>query len=59
MVCSDVSDADTKAREVDGLRLAMRKFDLDCGLVVTLNQSETMPVPEGGNRISAVPEMGS
>jgi len=26
----------------------MRRFDLDCGLVVTLNQSETMPVPEGG-----------
>jgi len=46
-VCSDVSDADTKKREVDGLRLAMRRFDLDCGLAVTLNQSETMPVPEG------------
>jgi hypothetical protein len=45
-VCSDVSDADTKAREVAGLRLAMRRLDLDCGLVVTLNQSETMPVPE-------------
>lgn len=46
-VCSDVSDADTKKREVDGLRLAMRKFDLDRGLVVTLNQSETMPGAEG------------
>ena len=46
-VCSDVSDADTKAREVDGLRLAMRRFNLDCGLVVTLNHSETMPVSEG------------
>ena len=36
----------------------MRRFDLDCGLVVTLNQSETMPVPERGNRISAVSEVG-
>jgi len=32
----------------DGLRLAMRRFDPDQGLVVTLNQSETMHVPEGG-----------
>jgi len=46
-VCSDVSDADTKKREVDSLRIAMRRFDLDRGLVVTLSHSETMPVPEG------------
>jgi len=46
-VCSDVSDADTKKREVDGLRIAMRRFDLDRGLVVTLSHSETMPIAEG------------
>jgi len=46
-VCSDVSDADTKKREVDFLRIAMRRFDLDRGLVVTLSHSETMPVAEG------------
>jgi len=46
-VCLDVSDASTKAREVDGLRRAMGYFGLDRGLVVTLNHSETMDVDEG------------
>ena len=46
-VCLDVSDASTKAREVDGLRQAMHHFNLDKGLIVTLNYSETMPVDEG------------
>ena len=41
-VCLDVSNALTKAREVDGLRRAMGQFDLDGGLVLTLNHSETM-----------------
>ena len=46
-VCLDVSDASTKAREVDGLRRAMGYFGLDRGLVVTLNHSEIMSVDEG------------
>ena len=46
-VCLDVSDASTKAREVDGLRRAMHHFNLDKGLIVTLNYSETMSVDEG------------
>ncbi len=46
-VCLDVSDASTKAREVDGLRRAMGQFGLDRGLVVTLNHSEIMSVDEG------------
>jgi len=46
-VCLDVSDASTKAREVDGLRRAMGNFGLDKGLVVTLNHSEIMDVDEG------------
>ena len=46
-VCLDVSDASTKAREVDGLRRAMGYFGLDRGLVVTLDHSEIMDVDEG------------
>ncbi|KAF5420258.1 MAG: hypothetical protein C5S45_05030 [Candidatus Methanocomedens sp.] len=46
-VCLDVSDASTKAREVDGLRRAMGHFGLGRGLVVTLNHSEIMDVDEG------------
>ena len=46
-VCLDVSDASTRAREVDGLRQAMGHFGLDMGLVVTLNHRETMSVDEG------------
>ena len=46
-VCLEVSDALTKAREVDGLRRAMGHFCLDRGLVVTLNHSEIMSVDEG------------
>ncbi len=42
-----------------GCKLAMRRFNPDRGLVVTLNQSETMPVSEGGNRISTISEIGS
>ncbi len=46
-VCLDVSNADTKKREVDGLRNGMRRFDMDRALVVTLNRSETISVEEG------------
>ncbi|MEA1893888.1 MAG: ATP-binding protein [Euryarchaeota archaeon] len=46
-VCLDVSNADTKKREVDGLRNGMRKFDMDSALVVTLNHSEMISVEEG------------
>jgi len=52
-VCLDVSDASTKAWEVDGLRRAMGHFGLDKGLIVTLNDSETMSVDEG--RIEFLP----
>ena len=46
-VCLDVSDADTKKWEVDGLRNAMHKFNLDNGLIITLHHSETISVEEG------------
>jgi len=46
-VCLDVSNASTKAREVDGLRQAMHQFNLDKGIIVTLNHSETLSVDEG------------
>jgi hypothetical protein len=46
-VCLDVSDADTKKREVEGLRNAMHGFNMKRGLIVTLNYSETMHVEEG------------
>jgi predicted AAA+ superfamily ATPase len=46
-VCPDVADTDTKAREVNGLRRAMNQFNMDRGLVVTLNHSEILPVKEG------------
>ena len=46
-VCLDVSDASTRAREVDGLRRAMGHFGLDRGLIVTLNHREIIYVDEG------------
>ncbi len=58
-VFPDVSDADTKARVIDGLLLTVRMSDPDCGRVVTLNQGETMPVPEVGLEFLPYRRLGS
>jgi uncharacterized protein len=39
-VCYDMSQTATRSREIDGLQEAIRMYDLDSGLILTLDRSE-------------------
>ncbi len=52
-VSCDVSDEKTRLREVPALHAGMRRFDIEEGTIVTLDDEETIEVPEG--TINVVP----
>jgi len=45
-VCKDLSDPITKAREVDGLLEALKRYSLDEGVILTENEEEVFTVTE-------------
>lgn len=46
-VSCDISDEKTRLREISALRLAMKRFGVKEGTIVTLDSEETITVPEG------------
>lgn len=52
-VCWSLDDEKTRAREIRALQAAMRRFQLDSGVIVTADHEERVDVPEG--RIDVIP----
>ncbi|MFO8051832.1 MAG: ATP-binding protein [Thermoplasmatota archaeon] len=45
--CLDISDENTKEREIKGLREVMKEYGRDTSFLVTLRENEEITVPEG------------
>lgn len=52
-VCWALDDEKTRTREIRALRAAMRRFQVDSGVIVTADYEERIEVPEGS--IDAIP----
>ncbi|MCA1916305.1 hypothetical protein [Methanospirillum hungatei] len=52
-VCNELTDLN-REHEYSGLQEAMNQYDLDWGILITLNQEGTVQVPEGVIQIMPV-----
>jgi len=50
-VCAEMTETETRQRELRALSEAMRECDLDQATIVTLNQEETLEMEDGQIRI--------
>ena len=52
-VCEDMHDAATRKREISALKTAMKELELECGIIVTRHEEESIEVDSGKIKVVA------
>ena len=54
-VCANMGNEKTRAREIGSLQAAMQRTNVDSGLILTLNEGETIELPDSTGTIHVLP----
>ena len=54
-VCANMGNEKTRAREIGSLQAVMQRTNVDSGLILTLNEGETIELPDSTGTILVLP----